>query len=595
MNGRVLGGRYELEKLIGQGGMALVYRARDQVLGRPVAVKILRPEYSDNANFVTRFQREARAAANLVHPNIVAIHDVGEDGGNYYIVMEYVDGPTLKDIIRERAPLGVEYALKVAEEVCSALEYAHRQGVIHRDIKPQNILLREDAEVVKVADFGIAQTRLDPETTAEHLALGTVKYISPEQAHGRDVVPQSDLYSLGVVLYEMLTGHQPFDGESPVSIALQHVEAEPVRPRQLNPYLPPAVEGIVLRALSKDPRDRFGSAREMRLALERYRMVGAEVTGPIPQSVPVSPAPRVEAPIRSPAPAVRRMPAPPKQRRGLGAPGIILIALIVILGVVGVVWLGPKVWGDGGNGGPHLFPTAEPTITPVPTDLPTKPVPDLKGLTEQEARSRLEEFGFVYVAGKPRFDPYEEAGHVVDQEPGYGIYLTVGSTVTVCLGAEPGLARVPRVVDMSFAGARLMLEEAGFRVEKVGIGCAGKPLDYVVSQEPRGGIQEIQGITVTLQVSMGDEAVMPELLRVPLEEAQRRVVEAGLTWGFPNPQTQEDMPPGVDIDNLGAPGQVISYLVQYGNQTKTNDQLPSGDKLPCRATVYVAYYATKAP
>lgn len=601
MTETLLGNRYELEALIGQGGMAHVYRARDRVLGRPVAIKILRPEYASDENLLARFQREARAAAALLHPNIVSVYDVGQDGDRHYIVMEYMPGPTLKEVIRQRAPLPVEQALKVAEQVCAALEYAHRHGVIHRDIKPQNILFSEDEEVVKVADFGIAKSRLDPEITAERLALGTVKYISPEQARGVEVVPQSDLYSLGVVLYEMLTGEQPFTGDTPVSIALQHIEADPPPLRQFNPYIPPAVEEIVLRCLAKDPRHRFLSAREMRLALERYRLVGAEVTGAIPQSLsippgqpaayPQPPAPRApEVPAYPPYVVPRRPPASTREA-GLGPLGIALLVLIAA-GLVSLAALGIRFW-------PALFPPATPAPTPLPTAtatptaLPYVSVPDLKGLSRGEARTRLTERGLQYAEAKPVYDPYIEPGHVVFQEPPYGTYVAAGSVVTVTLGAEPGIARVPQVVQYPLAAAEELVRRAGFRVAKEEVGCTSTQAGYVDRQEPRGNIQYLQGLTVTLYVSLGrEQTVMPEVRRLPLEEARRQVEAAGLTWGFTQGQTQADMPPGVRIEDLGAPGQVISYRIEFGGRIYSDEQMPPGTRIPCRATIHVAYNAT---
>lgn len=603
MTETLLGNRYELEALIGQGGMAHVYRARDRVLGRPVAIKILRPEYVSDENLLARFQREARSAAALLHPNIVSVYDVGQDGDRHYIVMEYMPGPTLKEVIRQRAPLPVEQALRIAEQVCAALEYAHRHGVIHRDIKPQNILFSEDEEVVKVADFGIAKSRLDPEITAERLALGTVKYISPEQARGVEVVPQSDLYSLGVVLYEMLTGEQPFTGDTPVSIALQHIEAEPPPPRQFNPYLPPAVEEIALRCLAKDPRHRFLSAREMRLALERYRLVGAEATGAIPQSLatlPGQPAPYPQPPLPSmpvsrevpprPPYAVPRHPPASTREAGLGPLGIVLLVLIAA-GLISLVTLGIRFW-------PALFPsipvpTPLPTATATPTALPRVSVPDLKGLGREEARSRLSERGLQYAEAKPVYDPYIEPGHVVSQEPPYGTYVPYGSVVTVTLGAEPGIARVPQVVQYPLAAAEELVRRAGFRVAREEVGCTSTQAGYVDRQEPRGNIQYLQGLTVTLYVSLGrEQTVMPEVRRLPLEEARRQVEEAGLTWGFTQGQTQADMPPGVRIEDLGAPGQVISYRIEFGGRIYSDEQMPPGTRVPCRTTIHVAYNAT---
>ncbi len=615
MTKQVLGNRYELEDLLGQGGMAQVYRARDRVLGRPVAIKILRAEYTGDATLVARFQREARAAANLVHPNIVAIYDVGQEGSLYYIVMEFVSGPTLKEIIRQRAPLPVDFALRVAEQVCSALEYAHRHEVIHRDVKPQNILLSEDEEIVKVADFGIAKSRLDPDSTADRLALGTVKYISPEQARGADVLPQSDIYSLGVVLYEMLTGQQPFDGETPISIAVQQIETPPLPPRQINPYLPIPVESIVLRAMSKDPHDRFPSARDMRMALERYRLAGVEMTGPIPSPVVVGSSttvPPVRA-ARSAAgggvepPLVRQArpgPATPvesahqpygvprrqAQRRegGIGAVGIVMLVLILIgIASLGIMW--PKIFGQGGNPTPGA--TNTPPATVEPTSPSQVPVPDLTGMTVDEAKARLQQYGLVYVEGQPRYDPYQkEPGRIVAQEPSYGVYATWGSTVTVSLGAKPGLARIPDVIQMSYEGARLKLEGEGFRVERLDVGCVNTPTGAVDRQDPPGNREDAQGITVTVYVSIGSQSVVPDLLRVPFDEAKRRIESAGLILRYAQGQTQADMPPGVRIGDLADPGQVISYVIYYDNQGHTSGQLHPGDLVPCRAYIDLAYY-----
>ncbi|MCC6626816.1 MAG: protein kinase [Chloroflexi bacterium] len=268
--GQVLNGRYELEQRIGDGGMAVVYQGRDLVLGRLVAVKALRDQYVADAGFISRFRREAQSAAALSHPNIVNIYDVGEDAGLHYIVMEYVPGRNLKDLIRAEGTLGARQAVDLGRQICAALGYAHQRGLVHRDIKPQNILVTPEGHV-KVADFGIAKGLHDINLTATGIAMGTVHYASPEQVEGKEATPASDIYAAGVVLYEMLTGRLPFDGETPVSIALKHINETPLRLRAFNPQVPAGLETVVLTALSKRPEDRFPTADAFGQALADYQ------------------------------------------------------------------------------------------------------------------------------------------------------------------------------------------------------------------------------------------------------------------------------------------------------------------------------------
>lgn len=255
---RILARRYELQELIGGGGMADVYKAQDKLLDRAVAVKILHQQYANDAEFVEKFRREATAAAKLAHPNIVNIYDVGEDGGSQYIVMEYVSGPTLKEVIQQKGCLEPIEAVRIAKEIASALESAHRNNLVHCDIKPHNILVMPDGHI-KVTDFGIARAVSASTMTYSGSVMGSVHYFSPEQAKGTVITTKSDVYSLGVVLYEMLTGQLPFNGETSVSIALKHLQEEPVPIRQLNPSIPPVLEAIVQKAMSKDPADRPNS------------------------------------------------------------------------------------------------------------------------------------------------------------------------------------------------------------------------------------------------------------------------------------------------------------------------------------------------
>ena len=262
MIGSELGGRYELIERIGGGGMALVYKARDMLLGRKVAVKILRQQFVGDEEFIKRFRREAQAAASLSHPNVVSIYDVGQDGDIHYIIMEYVEGINLNDKIKQQAPLQVEEAVNIAMQICDALDHAHSNGIIHRDIKPHNILIGRNGRV-KVTDFGIARAITSADITQTGSVLGSVHYFSPEQAKGAAQDAVSDLYSLGIVLYQMLTAKLPFSGDSPISVALKHLQEKVENPRAINPHIPQSVENIVLKALRKNPRERYASARAM--------------------------------------------------------------------------------------------------------------------------------------------------------------------------------------------------------------------------------------------------------------------------------------------------------------------------------------------
>ncbi|MCL5256652.1 MAG: protein kinase, partial [Chloroflexi bacterium] len=343
---RILNGRYRLLEKIGDGGMAVVYLSEDILLDRQVAVKILRDQYASDERFLARFRREAKAAANLSHPNIVSIFDVGQDGDTHYIVMERIEGTSLKEVLAKEGALSAARAVRIATQVCSALGYAHRKGLVHRDIKPQNILMVH-GEQVKVVDFGIAKGLTDVSLTDEGTALGTVHYLSPEQARGEPTTALSDLYSLGVVLYEMSTGHLPFESDTAVGVALKHIESEPELPRNLNPAVPATLESIILKAMSKDPNSRFASAGEFAEALSGYQRFGQDRTVPVPLTRPSSkrsqesrerPAPKVPSRVavddrpRATPNADRRVAARvQKSKSGIGCGGIAIAALVIVI------------------------------------------------------------------------------------------------------------------------------------------------------------------------------------------------------------------------------------------------------------------------
>jgi len=403
----VLNGRYRLGDVLGEGGMAVVYRAQDLMLHRSVAVKVLRRQYATDAGFLRRFEREAQAAAGFSHPNIVNVYDVGTDGDSHYIVMEYIRGPSLKDLIRRQGPFSVEGAVFVIGQVASALDYAHQHRLVHRDIKPQNILVDRDGNA-KVVDFGIAKGAQDVNLTEAGTGMGTVHYVSPEQARGEPATPASDLYSTGVVLFEMLTKRLPFEADTPVGVAMQHVNTPPPAPSTYNPAIPPEVDAIVLKALAKDPAERYPSGSALAAALRHWNLpihqpsrranqptaVPRTQTPPPPvrrQAQPVEQPPAVRGSgsvrqqtghlsTRSTTPrrdvrAYRSYPAP-ETRANRDDVGCVtwLVGSAILLTIVGLILLAFKV-------GPGIFAAdLQATVTPrqsgaavLPTSTPTPP------------------------------------------------------------------------------------------------------------------------------------------------------------------------------------------------------------------------------
>ena len=478
MNGSVLGGRYRVEARIGSGGMGEVYRGVDTVLDRTVAIKVLLPQFARDANFVDRFRREAQAAARLNQPNLVGIYDSGADGETQFIVMEFIQGRTLDDFMGSGGRFTVPHAVEVAEKICDALAYAHVAGVIHRDIKPANVMVTRKGEV-KVMDFGIARIVAGPQTAPQTSAvLGTAAYISPEQAQGQPVDGRSDIYSLGAVLYEMLTGRPPFTGDSPVAVAYKQVNESPVLPSVANPEVTPLLDAVLMRALAKNPANRHQTADEFRADLERARL-GQDVLA-TPLMPPGDDATQVIS--RPQATAV----LPPQE----SAPGTGRnVWLGVLIGIIVVAVLG----GAGYLLAQGLLSNNDDTTTPFP-------VANVIGFTQEHATQVLDDAGLEV---KPEFKVSDTAkpGRVIDQSPVAGTTVDPGSTVIITIAKAPPPVVVPTFTGLTLGDAQtLATENKLVLVPTEGVSDT-VDIGSVISQDPPPGDEVPQGTEIQIVVS----------------------------------------------------------------------------------------------
>lgn len=496
---QMLANRYELMEKIGEGGMAVVYKARCTFLDRWVAIKILRDQYANNPEFVDRFQREARAAARLAHPNIVSIYDVGEDQGRHFIVMEYVQGENLKDYLSRRGPLAPQTVAEMGQQVAAALAHAHCRGIIHRDIKPHNLLVSPEGQV-KVTDFGIARAAAASSLTETGVVLGSVHYFSPEQAQGGAVDARSDIYALGVVLYELLTGVPPFTGDSPIAIALSHLDSEPPAVAELCPYVPEDLEQAIMKAMAKDPAHRYQTAGELNRALAP----AASRTGAQEEPTRVLTA----VPGREKATATRNRPKPNRRSTTW------VVATILLLSVLTGAFLWFRYY--------FLVPIVE--------------VPPLLGLQVEDARLLLAEKGLDYYVLREVYSE-EEAGVVVDQEPKPSSIRKsgVGEKVGLIVSKGRELAQVPDVRGQTQAGAAAVLAqrnlEAGTLREEYD---PVTPVGLVLGQEPAPRTQVPAGTKVALVLSLGpppQPVVVPDLAGKDLAVAQSELTASGLELG----------------------------------------------------------------
>lgn len=556
--GQVLNDRYRVLRRLGGGGMADVYLCEDLTLDRRVAIKVLLERFRGDAQFLERFRREAKAAAGLNHPNVVGIHDWGEVEGVPYIVMEYVEGETLKDLIRRRGRLNGNDAVRITLGLLAAVQFAHRNDIVHRDIKAQNILL-DGAGNVKVTDFGIARAG-DSGMTEAGSILGTAQYIAPEQARGLPVDERSDLYSVGVVLYEMLTGAVPFTGDSAVTVAMKHVNETAPEPATLVPGMPHSLNQIVLKALAKDPDQRYANAEQFARDLEAARG-GGEVT-----AAGFDPDMERTAYLGAGTSPTRVMsgppPAPPEDEGGRRRwPWILLVILLAVIGVTGFL-LWRSLSGEKAD------------------------VPSVVGLAQAAAERKLEDAGFKVKVSDEYSDEFAE-GFVSRQEPGEGTRLRVGGTVEIWVSRGASTVTLPSFRGWKVADVEAWLEGNGLRgVQKKGRSDAVAS-GRVYKQDPAAGSEVQRDGEVTYWVSTGrPQVAVPDLSGMTQADAQAALADAGLVLGTVSTESSTSVTAGLVIrqdpaaGTKVADGAAVSIVVSSGSPSPSPSPSPSLIQVP---------------
>ncbi|MDX6570901.1 MAG: eukaryotic-like serine/threonine-protein kinase [Gaiellales bacterium] len=563
--GQPFDGRYRVLGRLGVGGMATVYLAEDSSLGRKVALKVMAERYAEDGEFVERFRREAQAAARLNHPNIIAVYDRGEADGRPYIAMEYLQGRTLKQVIQAEGPLPPERAIAIAMQVLAGLRYAHEHGVVHRDVKPHNVLVGDDGRI-KVTDFGIAHAG-DPQMTEVGSIVGTAQYLSPEQARGRSVGPQTDIYSLGVVLYEMLAGRVPFEGDSSVAIAMQHVSDQPPPLRSLAPDVPESLALVVAHAMLKDSAQRYGSAEEFAADLDRVRrglvpaaataahtaIVAHEPAELVPAAEATRIAPRVEA---TPLLSAERAPPRPAPRKRSRWPWLLVLLLLLAVGALAAFVLG-GVPGDNGT----TTTTKSTTTQTTPPPVASHKLDELENKTYSEARSILAGYQLQLVVPKGQLvrDNSHQAGLVVASDPPAGVVLHRGDTVR--LKVSRGQKDIPNVVDKSQADAQQELgQDFPFTIASEASDSIDK--GKVTKTDPTVGTHLPVGTHITVYVSSGPASVqVPNLIGKSENVARAALDSAGLIAKEPPGSRCSDL---VDVGQVAKQGTPTGRLVKRG-------------------------------
>jgi len=568
MIGKVLGGRYEILEKIGGGGMALVYKAKCRLLNRYVAVKILRSEFTNDEEFVKKFKRESQAAASLSHPNIVSIYDVGMEDDIYYIVMEYIKGQTLKELIKSKGALGIELATNISLQIASALEHAHANHIVHRDIKSHNIMIKDDY-TVKVTDFGIARAVSSTTITNTGNIIGSVHYFSPEQARGGYTDEKSDIYSLGVVMYEMVTGRIPFEGETPISVALKHIQEEPKKPRNINSKIPKSLEDIILKAMEKDVNKRYSSVTEIIADLKQSLIMPNGDF--VKKNVTADENTKIMEPIRYTdvkEELDRKIKAEEKTKKSEGSKKITVLAILSGLMLAVLVFAG------------YMFLNSIFNVKVVK-------VPNIIGYSEEDARKELEALGLVMDVAEERvFNKDVPEGHVVIQDPKPETQNKITNPVRVIISKGPKKVEVPNIVGKNYDEVDIILESYGLEEGEVTQEYSQFPSGVVIRQSITPGLTVDEGTKIDYVISGGPEKFfMTDFTGTNIEEVKNQLIVLDLILGDVSEEYSDEIPAGSVIRQSPKAGtevskkSVVNFVISKGpkepeKKTYLNVNLP---------------------